>query len=189
LKKIVKKAFTILLLALFLLNVVGFYGIFLGLKFTNTQVSIKALDEESYQAGEELTFAVPLTVPYYTNPSAAYERVDGEFEHNGEVYRLVKQKLQRDTLFVVCIKDQKSKTINAAIEDLVKTFTDQPINAKEHAGKSLQSISKDYFSSRVNLEPGVSGWKKTMTFSDPQDLYSHQSLFEIYSPPRAVSFL
>ena len=36
-----------------------------------------------------------------------YERVNGEFEHNGEFFKLVKQKLENDTLNIVCIKDHR----------------------------------------------------------------------------------
>ena len=64
----------------------------------------------------------------------------------GEFYRLVKQKYQNDTLFIVCIKDQASKRIQQAVTDYAKTFTDKPIDTK-HNGKANFNFVKDYLPS------------------------------------------
>jgi hypothetical protein len=45
---------------------------------------------------ETILLKIPVAVPYQID-SEGYERVDGEFEHQGEFYRLVKQKYQNDT--------------------------------------------------------------------------------------------
>ncbi len=66
----------------------------------------------------------------------------------GEFYRLVKQKYQNDTLFMVCIKDHASKRIEQAVTDYVKTFTDKPIDTK-HSGKVNTNFIKDFLPSRI----------------------------------------
>ena len=81
-----KKVCTIFLLVLFLLNVLGFYGVFLGLQFKYAQEANDQLDDELYSSEDAMTFRVPLTVPYSTD-NQDYERVSGEFEHGGDVYR------------------------------------------------------------------------------------------------------
>jgi hypothetical protein len=83
--------------------------------------------------------------------------VDGEFEYNGEFYRLVKQRLSRDTLYVVCFKDQKTKEIHQALIDYVKTFTDKPVDAKS-SGKMLTSVIKDYVGSNFAVITSTHGW-------------------------------
>src|SRR5207302_5128451 len=99
------------MLLLFLLNTVGFYGIFLGMQLRYAREANKQLDEDQYSASDAMTFKVPLSVPYAAD-NQEYDRVTGEFEHRGEVYRLVKQKLYHDTLYIVCVKDRESKKIN-----------------------------------------------------------------------------
>src|SRR5882762_9317018 len=99
------------ILILFLLNAVGLYGILLGLQFRFASEVNKQLDEDQYSASEAITFHVPITLPYSSDEQDLH-RLTGEFEHQGEVYRLVKQKLYRDTLYIVCVKDTKSKKIN-----------------------------------------------------------------------------
>jgi hypothetical protein len=70
---------------------VGYYGVFVGLKFSSEIAIREQFDAENYTA-EEVIIKVPIAIPYATD-SKGYERVDGEFEHNGEFYRLVKQKI------------------------------------------------------------------------------------------------
>ncbi len=134
-----RKGVALIMLFVFLLNVLGYYGIFVGLRLRNVQELVQKLDNNSYKESETVTFKMPITVPYY-NEARDFERVDGEFEHNGEVYRLVKQKLSQDTLYIVCVKDQESKKINQVLADYVKTFTDKPSSAKQGT-KTAPSLS------------------------------------------------
>ncbi|HEX6890362.1 MAG TPA: hypothetical protein VF141_06710, partial [Chryseolinea sp.] len=127
-----KKIIAIFLVLLLLFNALGFYGLFIGLRYKNEIDLVQRLDNDQYLEEQTVTLKVPMTLPYHLD--SEYERVDGEIEHDGEFYRLVKQKLQKDTLYIVCIKDQGSKRIKQALADYVKTFTDKPADAK-HAGK------------------------------------------------------
>jgi hypothetical protein len=152
----VKKPLTLILLALFLLNVLGYYGVFVGLQVQSGQTMRDQFDSENYVSGHEVTIKVPITIPYASD-SRGYERVDGEFEHKGQVYRLVKQKLQSDTLYIVCVLDNQASTINQALTDYVKTFTDKPFNAKQNA-KTGTVFCKDYISTSISIETLATGW-------------------------------
>ncbi len=152
------------MLALFLLNAVGFYGVFLGLQLKDDQEANEKLDDDQYRDDAAITFKIPLTVPYASD-NKDFERVTGKFEHEGEVYRLVKQKLYRDTLHIVCIKDSHSKNINQALTDYVKTFADHPINSKQ-SSKSIQLLTKDYLLTGTVIESQSLGWNKPVTHSD-----------------------
>jgi len=153
-----KRLFALALLVLFLLNVLGYYGVFIGLQLVNTREMVKKLDADEYSTCETQTFKIPLAVPYYSD-SRDFERVDGEFEHNGEVYRLVKQRLYKDTLHIVCVKDVQSKKINQALADYVKTFTDKPANGKENS-KTVKQLIKDFISFRVEVMTTALGWSQ-----------------------------
>ncbi|HMI65785.1 MAG TPA: hypothetical protein VK517_07115 [Cyclobacteriaceae bacterium] len=183
-----KKFCTIIMLVLFLLNVLGFYGVFLGLQFKYAQEANDQLDAEQYSNADAVTFRIPLTVPYSTDHQD-YERVSGEFEHDGEVYRLVKQKLFRDTLYIVCVKDNESKKINQALVDYVKTFSDKPVNAKQHNGKQVLSFIKDYVTTGVSVESQSSGWYKTFRYEDVTRHYLSLPSSRIKYPPRNNPFL
>jgi hypothetical protein len=143
----------------------GFYGLFVGLRFKTASDLVKRVDNQRYNEAETITVKVPITVPYTLFASKEYERVDGEVEHQGEFYRLIKQKFENDTLYIVCIKDYESKRIHNALADYVKTFTDKPADAKQ-SGKIAVNFIKDFLPSKVVITSITSGWDHTIHFSE-----------------------
>lgn len=152
----VRRLITYCLLFLFLLNALGFYGIFAGLHWKNGRDLNSRLDDNQYSAAETRTFKIPLHVPYGVD-SKDFERVEGEFQYEGETFRLVKQRLHRDTLELVVVRDAKSKEINQALADYVKTFTDKPESAKSTT-KITFDFSKDFLSTRIAISSQHTGW-------------------------------
>jgi hypothetical protein len=99
------------------------------------------LDAENYSKHELVVITLPLTLPYPVYQQD-YERVDGEFEYKGEFYKLVKQKLENDTLFLVCIKDREAKKIASVLSDFSKMSNDLP--GSKQAQNFLGKLHKDY---------------------------------------------
>jgi hypothetical protein len=153
---LLKKAVSILLVLLLLFNSLGFYGLLRGLQYKNTLDLVKRLDNQQYSKDETITLKIPFAIPYQLD-SNGFERVDGEFQYQGEIYRLVEQKLERDTLFIVCIKDHASNRIQEALEDYVKTFTDKPSHAKNIA-KTFASFIKDFLPAPPMTSSLSDGW-------------------------------
>jgi len=179
----VKRGFTLFLLALFLLNVLGYYGVFVGLQFKNMREMQAKFDIGDYARTQEVTIKVPLAIPYASD-SREYTRVDGEFEHQGETYRMVKQKLQRDTLYIVCVKDNTTKDIKQALADYVKTFTDKPVGEKS-SSKSVQNLIKDYIVSATSLQSMSDGWNNAIIPGTHSKEYRSHSI-QLNSPPPKV---
>jgi hypothetical protein len=152
-----RKTFAIVFLTLLLLNILGYYGLFLGLMYQNDRVMTQKLDDDQYDDAETVSIKIPITIPYVTD-SHDFQRVDGVFEHEGDFYRLVKQKLQLDTLHIVCVKDQQSKRINQALTDYVQTFTDKPSTEKQHT-LTFSDFIKDYLTTSVSLSNLSFGWQ------------------------------
>lgn len=155
-----RQATAILLTLLLLVNVLGYYGVFLGFRYQQQQTLLARIDRNHYQPEETITFKVPLAVPYALEQTE-YTRVDGEFSHQGEYFRLVKQRLSQDTLYVVCIKDRQGTRLHQALTDYVKTFTGKPVKGKE-AGKLQLNFIKDYLCSHFSLERLSDGWVHTL---------------------------
>jgi hypothetical protein len=178
-----KRLTTILLTALLLLHVLGYYGLFLGLQYQNNQALIQRLDNESYRTDETVTLRIPLSVPYVDN-DAEYQRVDGEFEHEGELYHMVKQRLSRDTLYMVCIKDHQGNRISHALKDYVKTFADGKATDGKAPAKTFTSFSKDYMTSSYTIAESAEGWYAAAiaTPAQPQSL-EHTFCASIVHPP------
>lgn len=175
-----KKLIAIFLVFLLLFNALGFYGVFVGLQYKIGLDLVQRLDKHDYQREETVTIKVPMALPYHID-TGVYERVDGEIEHKGEFYRLVKQKLEKDTLYIVCIKDQDSKRIKQALADYVKTFTDKPVDAKQ-SGKFFTGFIKDFLPSSIEITPASSGWNYTVVTITLCDSFNSRSI-AVFSPP------
>ena len=175
-----KKIISIFLVFLLLFNALGFFGLLEGLLYKSKLDLVQRLDNQQYSEDETIMIKVPLALPYHLD-SHEYERVDGEIEYNSEFYRLVKQKLERDTLFIVCIKDQESKRIKQALTDYVKTFTDKPVDAKHH-GKIFTGFIKDFLPSTIEISSASYGWNYTVTKASPTEILKDRSL-TVFSPP------
>jgi hypothetical protein len=142
------------------------------------------LDNELISITDMVTFKVPLSVPYASN-GMDFERVSGEFEHQNEVYRLYKQKLYKDTLYIVCFKDANSKKINQALSDYVKTFADKPQSAKPSTGKEAPGFIKDYLLSGIFIESDHFGWENAICFDSTTDSYDSFHVNRIKYPPKS----
>jgi len=127
---------------LHLLNLVGGYWLFYALQEqTKRQLSLE-LDTDSYSGSQAILIKLPLTQPVSGNEN--YERVDGEFEHEGIVYRLVKQKFYKDTAYIVCYKDEKTIALTNVIEDYVNSFTDNAAEKGSDSKSAVATMIKDY---------------------------------------------
>jgi hypothetical protein len=150
-----KQVTAIFFACLVLLNALGFLGILIGMQYHSGRALESRLDNNEYDPSETVTLKFPMTVPYQADQQS-YERVDGKVEFKGEFFRLVKQKLAKDTLYIVCIKDQDSKRIAAALSDYVKTYTDKPADAR-HSLKGFTFI-KDFLPTTTQLQSASAGW-------------------------------
>lgn len=139
-----------MLLLLLLMNVIGYYGVFVGLGIRNDSLMTQRLDLEKYTKSEIITIKIPITVPY-ARDEEDYQRVDGKFEYHGEFFRLVKQRFSKDTLTVICVKDRSEKKIQEALFSYVKTFADNQASDNSNS-KFKISFIKDYIIHSINRQ-------------------------------------
>ncbi|MCW5910305.1 MAG: hypothetical protein KIT62_04485 [Cyclobacteriaceae bacterium] len=150
-----KKVFSILFLLLFLFNLVGYYGVYLGLRVSAKQEMRSRLDAEAYNEAETLTIKLPFALPYQ-NDWDAYKRIDGDFEKDGMFYSLVKHKVERDTLVIVYIRNHQETSLFESFSRFVEATTDTPMSKK--AGKLMEHFTKDYLATFNGLETSSTGW-------------------------------
>jgi hypothetical protein len=176
-----KKLTTILLAALLILNVLGYYGVFVGLQYQNERKQIQRFDAERYEESETFTIKVPISIPYAVDQTD-FERVDGEFEHQGQFYRMIKQKFSNDTLHIVCIKDQQETRIAKALKDYVKSFTGKSDPGKSNS-KLTVSFIKDYISSSYNTGHSSNGWSIKISLRSRVENLTDSFFASVVHPP------
>ncbi len=130
------------MLLVFLFNVIGYYGLYWLTRAQLRQDLQVQFDTGNYGEHETVTLKIPLALPYQLESSADFERVNGEFNYKGDYYKLVKQKLQHDTLYVVCYRDHQEKRLDSVVTDFIKVSNDLPATSKTL--KLLNAFVKDF---------------------------------------------
>jgi hypothetical protein len=102
------------------------------------------LDADAYSSKEVVVLTLPVSLPYPIH-DPTYERANGEIEYKGEFYQLVKQKVENDTLFMVCVKDHDQKRLNEAINEYTDLTNNLPAGSKR-AMDLLGKLFKDFTS-------------------------------------------
>lgn len=177
-----KRVASIFLVLVHLLNIFGYPGLFFGWEAFNTQQVQYELDSDIYAGSEAITFRIPLALPYSSNHDN-YERVNGVFEYEGDIYRLVKQKLYNDTIYVICSKDRVGKHIKDAIEQLAHSMNEDPAGSKTSSGKALTNVVKDFETSKeLDIFPSLTALR-IINFYHDTSTYSHSYSNSIDHPP------
>ena len=169
------------MLLVFLFNMGGYYLLFWGLRTHSEKALQLRLDAENYSVNETITLRIPITVPYQIE--TRYERVYGEFEHKGEFFRLVKQRLEKDTLYIVCFKDHQEKRLFNTMVDFAKLSNDLP--ATSTALKLLASMFKEYRTVR-NIKIPQPERFSTNFFIQPSSKPLDQFLTVASPPPERI---
>lgn len=176
-----KKAFAIFFLSLFLFYTGGYYLVFVALKHQSNKKLVQLFDSGDYAEEETLTIKIPITLPYpvYAN---GFERVNGEFEYKGEFFKLIKHKLDGDTLHIVCFKDVKAKSISTALADFAKLSNDIPLSSKSPIS-IIGKMIKDYEPlPKLDLAHLDTGWSRNASFGNVP-LFIPQITLPVFSPP------
>jgi hypothetical protein len=160
----VKRLVSILLLIVFLFNVGGYYLVYLGLHHRTNLLLTEKIDAQLYNEDETIELKIPVTLPYPIQQNG-FERVDGKFEHQGNFYKLIKQKLENDTIYIVCIKDVKAKQLARTFKDYVAKTSDLPANGKG-AVNLLGKFLKDFENLDANLFSEGKGWERIVVFGE-----------------------
>jgi hypothetical protein len=174
-----KRIGSIFLLFVFLFNVGGYYLLFVSLHHRADRILSERIDANQYDTAETIQLKIPVTLPYPLQENG-FERVDGRFEHEGTYYKLIKHKLENDTVYVVCIRDVGTKQIATTLKDYVAKTNDIPLNSKSLNlfGKFL----KDFQSTETDLNLGGIGWSVEIQFGDLR-LIPQAGITALHGPP------
>jgi hypothetical protein len=161
----------------------GYYLVFVALRFQATAELTQRLDADEYSQDELIELKLPVNLPYPIQEND-FQRVDGKFEHKGQFYRLVKQKLENDVLIIVCIKDKKEKQLDESMKDYSKLANDLPSSSKK-TQNILSKLLKDFESLESGIIQRRDNWLQTISFADLNCRLSYQFLTIAGPPPKA----
>lgn len=175
-----KRIVSIFLLAVFLFNLGGYHLVFWGMQRSAKQELLHRLDADDSAFGETMVLEVPLSLPYPLH-SEGFQRANGDFEFQGEFYKVIKQKWEKDVLYIVCLKDSKAKEISTAHADYSKLVNDMPAGTKQ-ALNFFGKLFKDYTRTESLVDDRQDALLSELTFIDPVYSLSGRN-YSVDSPP------
>ena len=138
-----KKLAAILLLALFVFNTAG-YRLWIEYVQNRADAKLEArLDKGHYSEDELITVKVPINLPYQTNWKE-FERIDGEMNVNGAVYKYVKRMIYNDTLILLCIPHEEKTKLQEKANDYFGKVNDLPGNDNNKKAEVFKQLLSDY---------------------------------------------
>jgi len=90
---------------------------------------ISVVERQGYADSELIVVKTALHLPYFTSNSD-YVRVDGRIELNGIHYNYVKRKVSNDTLYLLCLPNQKKTALYAEKNSLSGQYAEAPSASK-----------------------------------------------------------
>ncbi len=129
-----KSASTILLLVL-LFNMIGYRAWFYYAEGKADATMEARLDQDQYDENELVAFTIPLYNPYQLEQKS-FERVNGEININGKIFRYVKRRVSDGNLILLCIPDNHKNILKKAKSDYENASIDLTCNGK-NTGRSV----------------------------------------------------
>ena len=153
-----KKALSILIIALLIFNSGGYYFIFLQLQNCFKQLAQNKIDD--YIPLENLILIKVNKKSSFENHVDVFERLnDEEFKYYGKMYDIYKEEENGDTVFFYCVSDENEDVILKAFTDYASNFNDINLNPiikniiKTFITNAIQSslLVYKYYSSRLKI--------------------------------------
>jgi len=141
-----KKLAAIFFLSLFLFNVIGYRLVFYFVQKQADETVVAKLDNSDYNDKDLITIKVPLQLPYQTNWKE-FERVDGEVNFDGKIYKYVKRKIEDGQLVLMCLPDEHKQSLQTARDDFFKLANDLTASSsskKQSNAFSIKNVLGDY---------------------------------------------
>jgi hypothetical protein len=167
-------------LVIFLFNVAGYHVVFWALRSQAKSDLLHRLDADAYSSEAVVVLTIPVSLPYPVH-DVEYERANGEVEYLGEYYQLVKQKVENDTLFMVCIKDHQQKRLDRTMSEYTNLANNLPTSAK-NTMDLMGKLFKDFNGTSFPL-PSLNLVLKYDVGFAVNDFVIIQPVFPIDSPP------
>lgn len=175
---------SVFFLCLMALNTIGYYAFLVVAKDRLSQRTRARLETSVHDVTGSLIVKVPVSLPYGTEAPATYESAQGEIVYEGTVYQRYKQRLQGDTLYVMCVRDYQATAAKDRIDSYSKTFAGESSQQDSQAGlRLISSWAKYYFSEGYTLTALYPAWGRTLHGTYAGSLYAFSASAAIFHPP------
>jgi hypothetical protein len=138
----VKQLTAFLLCILFLFNLVGYRLFFHYLQQTADEKYQLAVDMSTYDESRIITVKINLDMPYLPE-NTAFERVDGEINVDGKIYKYVQRRVYNGQLVLQCLPDETRTKLRSSREEYFFYANNLAAHSGEKQSAPKSSIAKN----------------------------------------------
>lgn len=179
-----RRILSCLLISLMLVNNIGFYGFLVLLRDQITEATVQKIQSNLNEPGGSLIVKVPLPLPYAIG-TGEYEPASGSFTYEGNVFQTIKRKFYNDTLYLMCIHDQRATDAGHQISDLAKSLASE--DQQNTAGKLDLSMAKFFYSNAHDLQHARHAWVMENNRVEHRAGAVRGILVAVFHPPCLIS--
>ena len=174
-----KKFVSILVLALMLYNIMGYYLAYLAM-VQDTKHEMK----EAVKENDEDEGLVVIKLPYKDGKirEKDFELVDeDEFMYRGQMFDIARTEIKDNVIYFYCLNDKKEDTLNSALVNHIQNNTTGNNAAEKKSNSVIKSLIKNYLPT-----PDISS---AFSSSGNEGKYAGETyptlttIFDIASPP------
>lgn len=165
------------LAAILLLGILGFnwcgYQLLSGYLENRADRQLEArLDENQYDDSQLLSIKVPTRLSY-SSPSLKFERVDGQIEVGGVLYKYVKRRIYNGFVELLCIPNHTAMNLQTAKNEFFQLVNDLQHNGQgkqtnSHPGSTKSPTSPDYIAVSTFFAIDNPGFIRTSSYNPCQ---------------------
>jgi len=179
----VRKVLSIGFVLVILFNTVGYLYVLDWQQHEIVRKAEELIDNHASQISGNLIFRIPVTTNYLSETSHEYTRVDGEIEFEGIAYRMVKQKVEGNFHYIVCVRDEHTKVATEEINQMIATIAGQPTK-QSTPGINLAKALLEYCPVRsTSSNSNSEGWSRDFSFTIHQSNYRFEGEDSLFHPP------
>jgi hypothetical protein len=148
-----RKSLSILLVLMLLFNWFG-YRVMNALLGNHADALLELkLDSGYYDRADLLSIKVPVTHILYYSSSASFERMNGRIEIDGISYSFVKIRLLKDSLELLCIRNDSRSELQEADNNIFRLLNGLEFNGNTKKGAAqigpLKFLAAEYYPQRT----------------------------------------
>ena len=133
----------------------GGYNLWFSFKLQQADKQIEAiLDKEMHKDKDLITIRFPLSLPYQ-NDTKEFERISGEVNFNGKIYKYVKRKIENGEFVLLCLADKNKMQIEKSKVDFFSATNDlnQSSSNKSDDSKTIafKKFSSEYYQDCISF--------------------------------------
>lgn len=135
------------MLVLLLFNLVGYTLAFNFFQAQSHRALSQQVDNNDYDQEDLVEIKIPLNLPYMST-NTDFERIDGTVESGGVYYNYVKRKIDRDTLYMLCLKNERSTQLEKSKNDFRAGVHDFSTQKKNKESTTKSNPVSEYFDTK-----------------------------------------